>query len=273
MYAFGNVFSGGNIFKTGGIYVITSEPDCEIYLDGKLKKTSNFFQRSFLIKNLSAKKYSIYVKKAGLNSWSKEVSVFDSLVTEVTPFMIPEKVELREITKTVDSVVSVGTTTSTSTKKNVEYQDVLKLFNTKDISTNIKQKTIATTSVSSIVFGTVENPLLYRNIGIWKDGNKVYASWLGKIDSIVDDFCDGGKCNPMIEVFDFQKSVRKLDFFLGDRQAIIALSDNCISAVEIQINKEKKAQKIYCGEKVDMFLANNSYLYIKDGEFLFEAIL
>jgi hypothetical protein len=110
-------------------------------------------------------------------------------------------------------------------------------------------------------------------VGIWKDGGKVFAEWLGKKDAIIDDFCSEDKCNSSVEVYDFKNTIKKLDFYFGDRQAVIVLSDNCLFAVEIQINNSKKAQKIYCGEEVDFILEDNNYLYIKDGTSLFETLL
>ena len=82
---------GKTITQTGGLFLKTEPKQVEIYLDGKLKKKTDFFFGSALIENLLPRKYKIEVKKEGYEPWEKNLEVKEKEVIEVKNIvLIPE---------------------------------------------------------------------------------------------------------------------------------------------------------------------------------------
>ena len=75
--------AGGKIIvQTGAFYFKVLPTSAEIYLDGKLKKKTDFFFGTAFIKNLLPKKYTIEVKKDGYLPWSKTIELKEREVQE-----------------------------------------------------------------------------------------------------------------------------------------------------------------------------------------------
>lgn len=70
------------ITQTGGFFFRVTPRQADIYLDGKLKKRTDFFFGSVLIENLIPKKYKIEIKKEGYHSWEKTLEIKERHVTE-----------------------------------------------------------------------------------------------------------------------------------------------------------------------------------------------
>ena len=75
-------FEAKKIVKTGGLYFKTQPTNCEIYLDGKINKKTDFLFGTAFIKDLLPKKYDIKIQKAGFFPWEKNLEVKEELVTE-----------------------------------------------------------------------------------------------------------------------------------------------------------------------------------------------
>ncbi len=70
------------IIKTGAMYFKVWPKSVDIYLNGKLKKKTDFFFGSALIENLIPKRYGIEIKKEGFQSWKKTLEVQENIATE-----------------------------------------------------------------------------------------------------------------------------------------------------------------------------------------------
>lgn len=81
------------IKKVGGLFVSVPESGAEIYLDNKLKKTSNLLQKSLFIQNLTPRDYSVLVAKEGFWSWAKTLNVKESSVAEASALLVPQSPE------------------------------------------------------------------------------------------------------------------------------------------------------------------------------------
>ncbi len=75
-------FETKKIVKSGAFYFRTQPESCEIYLDGKLKKKTDFLFGNAFIKNLLPKKYNIRIEKEGYFLWEKALEVKEEFVTE-----------------------------------------------------------------------------------------------------------------------------------------------------------------------------------------------
>lgn len=142
----GDVFT---IVKTGGIYVMSDVSGAEIYIDGEYYKDSGLFLRNTLIQDLEpGQTHKITVHKEGLYKWSKELPVYESLVTESNVLMLKKELDMREIYPFFDEEQN-GTTTPSEDLEiteelpeevliegvipiNPEYRDLINLFSEKE---------------------------------------------------------------------------------------------------------------------------------------------
>lgn len=86
-------FKKGTVSKTG-IMVVTSEPrDAAVYLDGKLRNTTNT-TLNFLTPGM----YTLRVTKDGFTPWEKEVEIKPELVTRLDLTLFPQVPDLRRLT-------------------------------------------------------------------------------------------------------------------------------------------------------------------------------
>ncbi|MFH1462234.1 MAG: hypothetical protein ABIG08_00815 [bacterium] len=70
------------ITQTGGLFMKIVPKQVEIYIDGKLKKKTDFFFGSTLIENLLPQKYKIEVKKQDYLTWEKTLEIKEKEVAE-----------------------------------------------------------------------------------------------------------------------------------------------------------------------------------------------
>jgi len=268
MYANGDIFNGGGFLKTGGIFVRSSPIGSNIYINSKLNDSTGFFQRDILIKNLKPGKYDVSVKKDGYNSWDKKIIVTDNTVSEANVFILPEKVDLREIPQKIASPDISTSSSTTKTKNNQEYKDILSVFYDKN---NIaSQNVLATTSASIKKIGTKEFPIMNGKEGIWKEGGKVFVGWFGKENAEPQYLCHGMDCSDSMFVFDLITVPTNLGFLPGYEGVIIVAFENQVFAVQLEENPDKGVQLIYKGKKPDFRIINGA-VYVKDGTYLAEV--
>ena len=95
-------FDSKKITQTGGLFLKVFPKSAEIYLDGKLKKKTDFFFGSILIENLLPKKYKIEIKKEGYFAWEKNLEIKEREVTEAkNVILFPENPNFIILTKGV----------------------------------------------------------------------------------------------------------------------------------------------------------------------------
>ena len=270
LYANGDIFGNGwSLLKTGGVYINSSPINSEVYINSKLKKNTSFFERDLLIKNLNPGIYDIKVKKQDYNTWSKKIDVFDNLVSDANVFMLPIKIETRNILKEdiIDS--KKGTTTIKIKQLNEEYKYISSFFS-EDVL--LKSRKTATSSFSNKNLGTEESPIMNGKIGLWKDKTKVFVSWYGKVELAPKYFCNKGVCIKTIQVFNFKTEPSRVDFLPGYDGVILIASMDEIFAMQVENNTLKEAQAIFKGKKPDFRLING-IIYVKDDDTISEILL
>ncbi|GAI29835.1 unnamed protein product, partial [marine sediment metagenome] len=93
---------GIKITQTGGLFLKIVPKQVEVFIDGKLKKKTDFFFGSVLIENLLPKKYKIQIKKEGYYPWEKNLEIKEKEVTETKNIvLIPENPNFSILTKAV----------------------------------------------------------------------------------------------------------------------------------------------------------------------------
>lgn len=88
-----------------GIFYFKAWPkSAEVYLNGKLKKKTDFFFGSVLIENLFPKKYEVEIKKDGFQAWKKVLEIKERGVTEAKNIvLIPENPGFKLLSKGVEN--------------------------------------------------------------------------------------------------------------------------------------------------------------------------
>lgn len=270
LYARGDIFTDGwNILKTGGIYVTKAPIGSNIFLNSKPENSTTFFSRDILIKNLRPGTYEVKVTKDGYNTWTNKIKVFDNTVTDANIFILPTKVELKNISKFV--TVQSGTTTIQTKTKNQDYTEIAAVFASS--SPIISKKLLATTTIDfKLNLGIKNSPIMSGKIGLWQDRGIISVAWFGKNESAPKYLCEGLDCTKTITVFDFKKSLKRINFLPSYENVVVIATDNKIIAIQIQKDLEKIPQTIYEGTNPDFRIINGD-LYIKDKDIISQVIL
>jgi len=79
--------------KTGGISINADISGSQIYIDGKLQRTTNLFQNGVFVNNLSPGEYDVIVKRENYLDWRKNLEVRSQLVTEARALLVPEETQ------------------------------------------------------------------------------------------------------------------------------------------------------------------------------------
>lgn len=96
-------FETGKITKTGAFYFKVSPRGGEVFINGQLKKKTDFLFGSALIENLPPKSYSIEIKKEGYFPWKKNLEVKATAVTEENNIVLfPEQTGFQIFAKGVE---------------------------------------------------------------------------------------------------------------------------------------------------------------------------
>ena len=95
-------FEKRKIVKTGAFYFKIIPRGAKVFVDGKLKKKTDFFFGSAFIENLFPKKYFVEIQKPEYQSWKKNLEIKEAQVTEAKNIvLIPEKLDLKLLEKEV----------------------------------------------------------------------------------------------------------------------------------------------------------------------------
>lgn len=145
-------FDSKKITQTGAFYFKVLPKNAEVYLDGKLRKKTDFFFGAIFIKNLLPKKYEVEIKKNGFQSWKKVLEIKEKQVIEAKNIILfpenPSFVVLTKETKDIffspdekKIILKTEITQTTGEKKNW----ALKLF---DLGRNVKSSLIEEKDIS-----------------------------------------------------------------------------------------------------------------------------
>lgn len=289
--------------KTGGIYIHSNISNTEVYLDGKFNKTNGVLLRNTLIQNLKPEiNHKVEVHKEGYQSWTKELPVYSSLVTEGRVLMLPKEIPQKEILPFLDSENNGTTTVPKGVKifkgkpvpTNTEYKNTMILFEGKDIySTSTPAKLITNLSnlnATSTGTTTKEVPEYFVELGIknpdslknliqngeevsWLENGNVVMNWVGKNIEIPYYYClEPENCSEKITL-DWKDEIKKFDFLPGRNDVFLVLIDSGLYAVEADDRSERNVQAVYVN-KIDDFLINsNNKIIIRESNRFFELTI
>ena len=221
MYATGyrfNIKQPTNLVSTGGIYIAVEEEDADIYIDGVFKNDLRTFRNAFYAQGLDVGTHRIHIQKEGFHTWVKELPVSRHLVSEAEAFNLPLVPQVRIVapymtatgTMVVSSTPSNASSTNilfaTTTKKhktfikNLEYEELLKLFATTSTSTQsvgrtqqIKEFILgggSSTSTDDVMGGDeATSTKHHNNVKLFEKEGEVFATWTGSFDGMPYYYC------------------------------------------------------------------------------------
>lgn len=254
-YSTGYRFSGiQTLEETGGIYFHSWLVNGAITVNDKTHGNGNLFNPGKFIQGLQPGFYEASMSREGYTTWEKTLPVEAGRVTEANPFILPLEPEAIEISKTI---VDPGTKKE---KTNALYTKVNALFAEKPIAS-----ALASTASDSYQEGYVEN----QNIALYKNGDRIYAHWLGE-DSLLPTYFCNQICNAVIPVSGDAEKIIHFDFFPGKSDLFIAALPDGIYVIEIDTRGNQNRALLYSGTGLN-FRIENSHIYIKKDTHLLEV--
>lgn len=260
-----------NITERGGVYVHSSIPGTEIYLNDELKDTTGIFNQEYLSQNIKPGRYTVRATHEDYRTWEKYVEVSPQRVTSLYPFLAPKEFEFEEVPETVEEVAA-GTTTSAEIPNSV-YEQFSELFvvesatstpvDTPDIDDSLQEEQ-----------GDQEQEVIRRVFGdvqVWYEESTqtFYAEWLARGDFLPSYFCENGNCINPFAFLEVNSPVVHFDFYPGrDDVILFVVEGGGVYAVEIDKRPQQTLIEIYTGNEgqVDFELAGRDTLVIQDGE-------
>ena len=117
---------GGKIItKTGGLFLKIEPRQAEIYIDGELKKKTDFLFGSSLTKDLLPKNYAVSVKRTGFWPWEKNLKINEKEVTEAKSIILfPENPAFSALSENEKNPFLEEESTTTAPKNILAYQKI-----------------------------------------------------------------------------------------------------------------------------------------------------
>jgi len=256
------------VTERGGVYVQTSIPGTDIYLDDELKDTTGIFNQEYLSQSIKPGRYFVRAVNEGYRTWEKYVQVDAQRVTSLYPFLVPEEFEFEEILQVVEKPQQ-GTTTIDIAVNDV-YKDFVSLFVLAEATTT--KDLITASDVIDIEEGQDVIKRVFGDVQVWydEDEQQFYVEWLARGDFLPSYFCENGECiNPFV-FLKVTSPVTHFDFYPGrDDVIIFAVENGSVNAVEVDKRPQQTSVEIYSNESgapVDFRLVGRDTLVIKDGE-------
>lgn len=213
------------LVKTGGIYIVNNESGVFARLDGKTVKKAGMFEMNILIRDLTPKRYSVTVEKAGYRRWTKRVDVEEQKVQICYPLLIPLELNQQRVPKYLSEQEGKGKKKREVTK---EYSEAMELLGTHDKTA--KGTTPGRKDSEAAKNGLGPDKRLNRKVLLFREKNKIHVRWTG-MDKRRPFFIDASGKQP---VFFPNRRILSFEFFPGRHDSVLVLLDNLILyAVEI----------------------------------------
>ncbi|MEI7777661.1 MAG: hypothetical protein WCI52_03565 [bacterium] len=271
LYSTGYTISSNfTLEKTGGVYVYSTEPNVSIFINGKLERQTNSFQKGFFASDLTPKQYVIKVQKDKFSDWNKTIIVLPQQVSEAYPFLIPNQVDMATITPRIADSSGVTTT-------NPVYTAIATLFDPlKIVTTHISTSTIATTSPEALA-------VPHQKVKVWKEKDSIFAEWTGDPSDTPFYFCSQpvllktgdqatSTCSTKILVYK-AANLGTVDFYPGRNDVILFGTKDGIYVTELDMRPNQNIVTLLSGQGYDFRVSDGEQVFIKTSKGYFQASL
>lgn len=261
LYSFGFRFNTTNqiVHQTGGIFVHAWTVNGDYLLNGNNMGSSTILDRSQLFQGLTPGIYTLEMVRDGYTSWKKTLQVEKERVIEINPFILPFEPAITEIPKTI-------TDTKTEIKKtNPLYTEIAILFGDKEA---LKSEVVA--SLEPLT-PTWEAYIERHKMALYKDGDTIYANWLGDREVVPPYFCSAPlNCSMVIPIFSPLGPEQVFDFYPGRNDILITNLTDGIYAIELDTRDHQNRSLIYSGDLLSFKIKNGEKFYVKKADHYYE---
>lgn len=266
-----------SVTRPGALHIRAVPKNVEIFIDGKLKKKTDFFFGSAFIENLIPGRYYLEVKKEGFHDWQKNLDIAENQVTEAQNILlVPKNPEFRLAQKNVsgfeasgDMKKAVFLEMSSLEKSDGEPAKTtwsLKLF---DLEKNIKSHLISEPDILSGKgpLKSVSQASL-GNFTISPDGKKIIIQVQAK-ETLLYYLLDTEKTPLKPEYLaNLGADVQDIDFSPQDPQKLIVLKEGRLT----RQNLYSKEETSYFIDKVAAFyVSKDGVFYLDESGFVYKA--
>jgi hypothetical protein len=285
---------GFKVSKAGGIYIHSDLPNTRLYINDKFLKENGTFIRNVFVQDLRPNRnYKVVIQKEGYTTWTKDIYVYPSLVSEGHILMLPEEIEQREIYPFFDeegegaNAPVAGFTIVRTTPggvvipENDEYIETVTLFEEKNPFEIEVPDVLTSENISEeeekilpqyFVDLNIEDPESLENLietndeVSWIYKGNIVLYWIDDLEKIPYYYCGGERekiCSD--EIFlDWTEDVKRFDYFPGRDNVWVVLVNDGVYAVEIDPRGERNVQLVYGGNDLDFRINDSGNLIVKD---------
>lgn len=242
------------ITQPGIFYFKVWPRSVQVYLDGELRKKTDFFFGSTLIENLLSKEYEVEIKKEGFHAWKKTLEIKRGEVTETKNIvLIPENPNFTIITNKVNDFF-FSPDGEKIVLKNPGWS--LKLF---EIDKNVKSHLINEDDI-------FEDEVELFDLKFSADSSKVLLE-LGVEEKIDYYLLEIDESPAVLSSLDFLNSPEKVYFLPKDSQKLFVFKENELS--EANLSTEEISSPIL-KDIITFTISYNDVYYLDTSGFVFE---
>lgn len=207
-----------SVTVTGGMYISTQVEDSEIFVNDAPVENTRFFRQATYVQGLLPGVHQVHVQGDGLQTWVKELPVYEQIVTEAAAFTIPVTPQLRPITEyaslegepvflgyastttlpfqfasTTVSVTYSSSTATTTWQANPEYTFLETVFSNRERPVypepDVPRFRFATSSPTSVATTSATSTVIRNDVALIRRDDEVYAEYRGALRNIPYYFC------------------------------------------------------------------------------------
>ena len=318
------------ITTTGGMYVSAGAEDSQIFLNEEPVRSLRVFRNAAYIQGLTPGIHRLHVQAPGLQTWVKELPVHGQIVTEVSAFNLPERPQIRPVTKFITEnggavfpdiastslpfsfasssvpLIATSTTATSSLVRNPEFDFIDSLFTSTTTPPSLVGRVIEEVSTTfrfadeAASSSEATTTVLRDNIMLYKEGEDVFAAYVGPEDDTPYYFCiPFGKsastsalygehvmalitqsfastsrsiyelgeserlCRDRIRIDRKWQTVHWFNFLPDSSDLVLMLLDDGLFVVEIDDRAWQNTQILYPGTELEVALTGDQ-IFVKD---------
>lgn len=263
-------FDSKKITQTGGFYFKVLPKGGEVYLDGKLKKKSDFLFNTAFIDNLLPKKYEVRIEKEGYYSWQKSLEIKEKIVTEAKNIvLIPKNPDFKILTNNIEDFFASSDEKKIILKELNENGWSLKLY---ELEKNVKSHLINKEDIikelrkDNTFSEAVENVLLLDLK--WSQDSKRILLTL-KIEKKLRYFILEVEKEVNLISLDFlEPGVQEISFSPQKDSEIFFIKKNALLGADFI---EKEISEPILNNLISYYILDNNIIWMNDEGFLFKS--
>jgi len=257
------------IFQTGAFYFKVWPKNCQIYINGKPKKKTDFFFGAAFIDNLLPKKYNIEIKKTGFQTWQKNLKIEEKRVTEAKNIILfPEKPSFNYLGQEIIKFYPLPPKKEVillEKNKNPDEKEgwALKIFN---LENNLKSHLVDDKQISKKEknqFSKLEISPDYKRLIL---ETKIKTKKTEKTKYYILKIEEGA--SSLVSLSFIKENFDKIVFLPKSQQKLLGFKDNQLFEINLE---NKKISKPLIKDILAFFLSKDKVYYLDNSGFVYQT--